>query len=198
MGPEKESRQREGSVEVICGEMHAGKTEELIKRLRRLPYAKQRFEVFVPSIDGSLGPIELNSHGGARLKAIAIENPNELLTLVNTDTNVVAIDDAHFFNEELGDVCQELASRGHRVIVSGLDTDFRGEPWPTMLKLLAQCEELEKFHAICPTCSQPASRTQRFIDGKPGHYNDAIVVTRRDGITRESRCRQHHEVPGKP
>lgn len=183
-----------GSVEVITGSMFSGKTDELIRRLRRAEIAKQHVQVFKPKLDTRFGEDQVASHAGSAFAAVPIEMPEDIFGLLASDTTVVAIDEAQFFHESIRHVVQELAERGLRVIVAGLDTDFRAEPFGSMPALMAQAERVDKFHAICMVCADPASRTQRLIDGKPAHFHDPVVVVGASELY-EARCRRHHDVP---
>lgn len=189
--------QNEGWIEVITGPMFAGKTEELIRRVNRLQYANRNIIVFKPAIDNRYADAEVVSHDNSRTKSISITKASEIMKYIAPDTEVVAIDEIQFLDEEAVDICEYLADRGMRVIVSGLDRDFRGEPFSFMPKLLALAEEVTKLTAICLQCHTPATRTQRIIDGKPANYNDPIIlVGAKDSY--EARCRHCHIVPGKP
>ncbi len=184
----------DGSVEIIVGSMFSGKTDELIRRLRRAKIARQKLQVFKPSIDTRFGEEKLASHAGAEFEATPIEHSGVILQRLDADTTVVAVDEAQFFDEEIVNVVQELADRGIRVLVAGLDTDFRGEPFGSMPTLLAQAEHVDKLHAICMVCGDDACRTQRLIDGKPARYDDPVVVVGASEMY-EARCRAHHTVP---
>lgn len=189
--------QNEGWIEVITGPMFAGKTEELIRRVNRLEYANRNIVVFKPAIDDRYADAEVVSHNNSRTKSINITKASEIMKYIEPDTEVVAIDEIQFLDEEAVDICEYLADRGIRVIVSGLDRDFRGEPFTFMPKLLALAEEVTKLTAICLQCYTPATRTQRIIDGKPANYDDPIIlVGAKDSY--EARCRHCHVVPGKP
>lgn len=186
-----------GHIEVICGSMFSGKSEELIRRVRRGHYARQRVQVFKPSLDTRSQKTTVTSHDGRDVQAVAVDSTAELLAQVADDTQVVAIDEAQFFDDDLPLVCRKLADRGVRVIAAGLDLDFRGEPFGPMPRLMAQAEEVQKLHAICMVCGEEASRTQRIINGKPAAYDDPIILIGADEAY-EARCRHHHEVPGRP
>jgi thymidine kinase len=189
--------QREGWIEVITGPMFAGKTEELIRRVRRLEYAKKHIIVFKPAIDTRYTYDEVVSHNNTRTKSVSITKAREIMDYVTDETQVVAIDEIQFLDEEAVEICEYLAGHGLRVIVSGLDRNFRGEPFSFMPRLLALAEEVTKLTAICVKCQSPATRTQRIINGKPANYNDPIIlVGAQDSY--EARCRHCHEVPGKP
>ncbi|MBN2877356.1 MAG: thymidine kinase [Bacilli bacterium] len=189
--------QKDGWIEVITGPMFAGKTEELIRRIKRLQYADQNIVVFKPAIDTRYANDEVVSHNNSRTRSISITKATEIMDYVNENTDVIAIDEIQFLSEEAVDICEYLADQGKRVIVSGLDRDFRGEPFSFMPKLLSLAEYVTKLSAICVKCHTPATRTQRIIDGKPANYHDPIIlVGAKDSY--EARCRDCHEVPGKP
>lgn len=183
-----------GGVEVITGSMFCGKTDELIRRLRRAEIAKQNVQVFKPKLDTRYGEDKVASHAGSTFAATPIEAPEDIYELLEEQTTVVAIDETQFFPESICEVADELAERGMRVIVAGLDTDFRGEPFGPMPAIIAKAERVDKLHAICMVCAGLASRTQRLIDGRPAHFDDPIVVVGASELY-EARCRQHHEVP---
>lgn len=186
-----------GWVEVICGPMFAGKTEEIIRRIRRLEYAKKNVLVFKPVIDDRYSSDEIVSHNQTKAKSINITSALEVLNYIKEDTSAVVIDEAQFFDDNIVDVAEHLANRGIRVIIGGLDRDFRGEPFGPMPKLLAIAEFVSKLTAICVKSGQPATRTQRLINGKPARYNDPIVLI---GASEsyEPRSREYHEVLNKP
>ncbi|NJD58896.1 MAG: thymidine kinase [Anaerolineales bacterium] len=183
-----------GSIEVITGSMFCGKTDELIRRLRRATIARQKVQVFKPAVDFRYAIRKVTSHAGNDFEAIPIENARAVLTHLDDDTTVVAIDEAQFFDDQIIDIAQKLADRGLRVIVAGLDTDFRGEPFGPMPVLMAEAEHVDKLQAICMVCGEPASRTQRIINGKPARYDEPIVIIGAAEMY-EARCRKHHEVP---
>jgi thymidine kinase len=190
-------KHRQGRIEVICGSMFSGKSEELLRRVRRAEYARQKVQLFKPSLDDRYGEQVVASHDGRAANGIAVKDADALLAHVEDDTTVVAIDEIQFFDERIVGVCRHLARRGVRVIAAGLDLDFRGEPFGPMPALIAQAEEVNKLHAICVKCGDEASRSQRLIDGRPAHYNDPIILI---GATEvyEARCRHCHQVPGAP
>jgi thymidine kinase len=183
-----------GSIEVITGSMFCGKTDELIRRLRRASIARQKVQVFKPAIDNRYAVEKVTSHAGGEYAALPIQNADEILRYLKKDTTVVAIDEAQFFNDRLIPICQQLADQGLRIIVAGLDTDFRGEPFGPMPILMAQAERVDKLYALCMVCGEPASRTQRLVNGRPAHYNEPVVLVGAAEMY-EARCRQHHEVP---
>lgn len=185
-----------GRVEVICGSMFSGKTEELIRRVRRAQIARQKVQVFKPSIDTRYATERVSSHNGMHWDAIPVDRAERILELVEEDTTVVAIDEAQFFNWEIAHVCETLADQGVRVIVAGLDMDFRGEPFGPMPLLMAQAEKVDKLQAICVRCGQPASRTQRLINGRPASVDDPVILVGASEVY-EARCRHCHEVLGK-
>jgi thymidine kinase len=188
---------REGSIEVVCGCMFSGKTEELIRRVRRATIAKQKVQVFKPHIDNRYAIDQVKSHNGLGFEAVPVKSSHDILALVEPGTNVVAIDEAQFFDNELPHVAGKLADMGKRVICAGLDLDFRGEPFGPMPMLLCIAERVDKLTAICVVSGEPATRTQRIINGRPASYNDPIILV---GATEsyEARSRQCHEVPDKP
>ncbi|MBE0408451.1 MAG: thymidine kinase [Anaerolineales bacterium] len=183
-----------GSVEVIVGSMFSGKTDELIRRLRRAKIARHKIQVFKPAIDNRYNEGKVTSHAGSEFAANPIRSSKEILNILEPDTTVVAIDEAQFFDQEIVSIVQQLADLKLRVIVAGLDTDFRGEPFGMMPVLMAQAEEVDKLHAICMICGEEASRTQRLVNGIPAHYNDPIVIVGASEMY-EARCRMHHQVP---
>ena len=183
-----------GSIEVITGSMFCGKTDELIRRLRRATIARQKVQVFKPALDIRYSAVKVKSHAGNEFDAIPIQFAQEILEKTEGDTTVVAIDEAQFFENEIIQVIQQLAERGIRVIVAGLDTDFRGEPFGPMPIIMAKAEEVDKLHAICMICGEPASRTQRLVNDKPAHFNDPVVIVGAAELY-EARCRAHHQVP---
>lgn len=187
-------RHTHGSIEVVCGSMFSGKTDELIRRLVRATIAKQKVQVFKPAIDIRYAVEKVTSHAGSDYDAIPIEKAAEIRTRLDADTTVVGIDEAQFFDAEVVQIADELAARGIRVLVAGLDTDFRGEPFGPMPFLMSRAERVDKLHAICMVCGDEASRTQRLVNGQPARYNDPVVIVGASELY-EARCRLHHEVP---
>ncbi len=183
-----------GIVEVVCGSMFSGKTDELIRRLRRATIARQKVQVFKPAIDNRYSIQKVTSHAGSEFDADPIQAARDIYDKLNADTTVVGIDEAQFFDPEIVAVSQILAERGMRVIVAGLDTDFRGEPFGPMPVIMCQAEKVDKLQAICMVCGEPACRTQRLVNGKPAHYHDPVVIVGASEMY-EARCRLHHEVP---
>lgn len=183
-----------GSLEVICGSMFSGKTDEMIRRMRRAVIARQKVEVFKPFIDVRYGVEKVTSHAGADFAATPVKNSSDILAKIGRDTTVVGIDEAQFFDDDIVDVCRQLVERKLRVLVAGLDMDFRGTPFGPMPLLMAQAERVDKLQAICMVCGEPASRTQRLVNGRPAFYNDPVVIIGASEMY-EARCRWHHEVP---
>ena len=187
-------RHTHGSIEVVCGSMFSGKTDELIRRLVRATIAKQKVQVFKPAIDVRYAVEKVTSHAGANFDALPVEKAADILTKIDKDTTVIGVDEAQFFDPGIVDVCQQLAERGVRVLVAGLDMDFRGEPFGPMPILMSRAEHVDKLHAICMVCGDEASRTQRLVNGKPARYDDPVVIVGASELY-EARCRVHHEVP---
>jgi thymidine kinase len=187
-------RHSTGFIEVITGSMFSGKTDELIRRLRRARIARQKIQVFKPAVDTRFSDTKVTSHAGSEFDATPVSSAADIPLRIDSDTTVVAIDEAQFFEMEIIKVVHDLADRGIRVLVGGLDTDFRGEPFGPIPILMAQAERVDKVHAICMVCGEEASRTQRLIDGKPAKFDDPVVVVGASELY-EARCRLHHEVP---
>ena len=184
----------EGSVEVVCGSMFSGKTEELIRRLKRAAIARQKVQVFKPAIDDRYHSEKVTSHDGMNFDAMPVRDAREILINVHPDTTVVGLDEGNFLDDGIVGVVDELAERGIRVIIAGLDLDFRGEPFGSMPILMARAEKVDKLQAICMICGEPASRTQRLVDGRPARYDDPVIIVGAAEMY-EARCRKHHEVP---
>lgn len=195
--PEYERQPHQPGIDVICGPMFSGKSSKLISLLRRLPHAKYVVQAFKPSTDDRRGMSTINSEDGAEYPAYSVKRSVDILDLVEEETDIIGIDEAQFFDMKLTEVCKELARRGKRVVVAGLDKDFRGEPFGPMGDLKFEADNVETEVAYCPVCGGAASFTQRIVGGKPANYNEPVVVV---GATElyEARCRLHHEVPGKP
>jgi len=184
-----------GWIEVICGVMFSGKSEELIRRVRRAIIAKKKVQVFKSHLDERYAGIyRISSHDGRSVDAVPIDTPEQIAQLVLPDTQVVAIDEAQFLDPSIVYLATALANRGTRVILAGTDSDFRGEPFGPMPQLLAVAEVVDKLHAICVICGNPASRNQRLIGGKPARYDSPTIMV---GSTEsyEARCRACHSVP---
>jgi len=176
--------------------MFSGKTDELIRRLIRARIARQKVQVFKPAIDVRYAVEKVTSHNGSHFDATPIAAASEILQHLQPDTTVIGIDEAQFFDAEIVTVVEMLAERGLRVIIAGLDMDFRGEPFGPMPLLMAKAERVDKLQAICMVCGEPASRTQRLVNGQPAHYDDPVVIVGASELY-EARCRLHHQVPGK-
>ena len=183
-----------GRLEVITGPMFCGKTDEMLRRLRRAIIAKQKIQVFKPGFDVRYSSEKVTSHAGNEYDAFPVENISEIPTLLLDDVTLVAIDEAQFFGEEIIPVVQDLVEKGIRVIVGGLDMDFRGLPFGQMPMLLAQAEVVDKLQAICMVCGEEATRTQRLVDGEPAYFDDPIIIVGASEMY-EARCRIHHQVP---
>jgi len=183
-----------GSLEVICGSMFSGKTDELIRRLRRAVIARQKVQVFKPFIDTRFDAEKVASHAGADFAATAVNKSSDIFVKLDGDTTVVGIDEAQFFDDGIIDVACQLVERKLRVLVTGLDMDFRAVPFGPMPMLMAQAERVDKLQAICMVCGEPASRTQRLVNGRPAFYEDPVVIVGASEMY-EARCRWHHEVP---
>jgi len=177
-----------GRIEVICGSMFSGKTEELVRRIRRAQYARQKFQVFKPKIDNRYSSTQVQSHNSPRIDSLAIERSEEIFVHLQDRTRTVGIDEAQFFDDGIVEVCNRLANRGIRIIVAGLDLDYLGQPFGPMPQLMAVAEEVTKLHAVCMACGAPASRSQRFL----GESNDLVQVGA--GEHYEARCRHCHEL----
>ena len=188
---------REGWLEVISGCMFAGKTEELIRRINVLSYAKKNIIVFKPKIYNRYSDSEIVSHSGAKVPCLVVEKAQDILKKIEADTEVVAIDEVQFFDKDIVEVCEYLADKGIRVMVAGLDKDFRGESFGVMPELLTRAEFVTKLTAVCAKCGAPATRTQRLVNGKPAGFEDPIVMVGADE-SYEPRCRHCHQVPNKP
>ena len=183
-----------GSIEVVCGSMFSGKTDELIRRMRRAVIARQKVQVFKPAIDVRYAVEKVTSHAGADFDAIPVEKAANIFEKLDADTTVVGVDEAQFFDDGIIEVTRKLAERGIRVLVAGLDQDFRGEPFGPMPILMAEAEHVDKLQAICMVCGDPASHTQRLVNGKPARHDDPVVIVGASEMY-EARCRKHHEVP---
>lgn len=186
-------REKQGWIEVIFGPMFSGKTEELIRRLKRAEFAKQKIQAFKPSKDNRYSVQTVTSHNGISWDAIAVEEPDDILISVLNGTDVIAVDEAQFFNEKIVDICDELAREGKRVIVAGLDLDFRREPFGQVPLLIGRADEVQKLTAICVVCGGNAIFTQRLIEGEPAAIDDPIILVGAKDFY-EARCRNCHEV----
>ena len=173
----------QGWIEVIVGSMFSGKSEELIRRLRRARIARQKVQIFKPSIDTRYSEDQIVSHGEMRIESRAVEGSRQLLDAIEPDTEVIGIDEGQFFDQDLPAICSALADRGMRVIVAGLDQDYLGKPFEPMPQLLAIAEYITKTHAICMACGNPANHTQRLV------ASEDRVLLGAQGMY-EARCRR--------
>ena len=185
-----------GWIEVVTGSMLSGKSEELIRRMRRSKNANQKILVFKHSSDDRYDDTTVASPSQAFIEAVpasTVEEMREIIEKEYKDVKVIGIDEVQFFGEDVAEFCEELADQGKRVVVAGLDQDFRGEPFKPMDRLMAKAEYVDKFNAICACCGNPASRTQRLVDGEPAYEDDPIVLV---GASEsyEARCRRCHIV----
>lgn len=185
-----------GWIEVICGPMFAGKSEELLRRINRMKFADVNCLVFKPKIDTR--SMNVKSRDGRQAKAVSISDPYQIYHYVNYyRLDAIAIDEVQFLSNEIIEVVQTLADSGINVVVAGLDRDFRGEPFGPIPALLTVAEKITKLTAICTECGAEASRTQRLIDGRPASYNSPqILIGNTETYT--ARCRPHHRVPQRP
>ena len=187
------SIEKPGWREVVCGPMFAGKTEELIRRVKRMDFAKKKYIIFKPVIDDRYSISEVVSHSQRKVQAINISNSKEMAAYITEDIEAVLIDEFQFFDEAVLEVCRTLANQGLRVICAGLDCDFRGNPFPIVANLLAMAEQITKLTAICVCCGNEATMTQRIINGLPARYQDpTILVGEKESY--EPRCRKCHVV----
>jgi thymidine kinase len=177
-----------GWIEVICGSMFSGKSEELIRRLRRAQIARQRVQIFKPKVDNRFSEDHIVSHSEMKIKSQLVTQPKEILDLLDGRTQVIGIDESQFFDMDLVYVCNKLADTGKRVIVAGLDQDYRGKPFDPIPQLLAIAEYITKTLAICVRCGAPANRTQRLVEN-----TDRLLVGATDAY--EARCRLCFEPP---
>ena len=184
-----------GWIEVVCGVMFSGKSEELIRRVRRAMIAKKRVQVFKSHLDERYAGIYvISSHDGRTTEAIPVDTPEQIARQVKPDTDVIAVDEAQFLDASIIELATDWANNGTRVILAGTDTDFRGEPFGPMPQLLAIAEVVDKLHAICVKCGNPASRNQRLIAGRPARYDSPTIMVG-SAEAYEARCRSCHSVP---
>ena len=182
-----------GHLEMICGPMFSGKSEELIRRLKRTMLAGQNTVVFTPSIDDRYLKDNICSHDGKHLEAISITSSEEILSHVTEDTQVIGIDEVQFLHGNTVEIIMNLVNQGKRVICAGLDKDFRGESFGCIPELLALADDVSKLTAICMCCGRPANFTQRLIEGKPASYHDPVILI---GASEsyEARCRVCYKI----
>lgn len=183
----------DGHIEVITGSMFSGKTEELIRRLERAEIAGNNIRVFKPSVDNRYDEEKIGSHKGSKWDAEVIDPEGLEKAFSDIDSDVVAIDEANFFDEKLVGHCQRMANNGKRVIVSGTDQTFRGEPFKPLPKLIVFAEYVEKLRAVCSKCGNPATRNQRLIDGEPASKDSPTILVGGEEKY-EPRCRHCHEL----
>jgi thymidine kinase len=186
---------RDGRIEVVAGVMFSGKSEELIRRVRRAIIGRKKVQVFKSHLDSRYhGVFKISSHDGQSVEAVPVDSALQIAQRVNELADVIAIDEAQFLDEGIVAVATSLANRGVRVILAGTDTDFRGQPFGPMPQLLAVADVVDKLHAVCVICGGPASRNQRLIAGKPARYDSpTIMVGGHESY--EARCRHCHRVP---
>lgn len=187
------NKAKKGSLEVICGSMFSGKTEELIRRLRRAQYARKAVISFKHSLDNRREIEYVSSHDGNKLTAIATDNPEIIRQFVTTNSDVIGIDEVQFFGAEIVDLINSFVSEGKRVIVSGLDLDFRGIPFSCMPTLMALADNVTKLKAICMRCGKEAHHSQRLVNHQPAKFDDPIVMIGAQECY-EARCRECFEI----
>ncbi len=188
---------RIGQLTVITGCMFSGKTEELIRLVRRAMHARRTVQVFKSSLDTRCETQVIRTHDGVTLNAVAKRTAADIQAALWPDVDVVGIEEVQFFDEAIVSLCVRLADRGVHVICAGLDQDFRGLPFRFMPRLLAVADNVVKLHAICKRCGEPASRTQRLVDGRPAGWDDPMILIGAEE-TYEARCRRCHEVRRRP
>lgn len=183
-----------GWIEVVAGVMFSGKSEELMRRVRRAVIARKRVQVFKSHLDSRYaGLFAVSSHDGRSVEAIPVDSSAQVAQRIDPMAHVIAVDEAQFMDDGIVEVATSLASRGRRVILAGLDTDFRGEPFGPMPRLMAIAEMVDKLHAICVLCGAPACRNQRLINGEPASWDSPVImIGGREAY--EARCRACHVV----
>lgn len=186
-----------GTLIVITGSMFAGKSEELIRQVRRALYARKKVQVFKSALDNRWDSAAIATHNGVRFEAVPVSSSADLERLVHPDTEVIGIEEIQFFDEGVVTLCERWANEGKTVIVAGLDQDFRGQPFGFMPTLLALADEIVKLRAICARCGQLASKTQRLVDGRPASWDEPTILI---GAAEkyEARCRRCHKVLNAP
>jgi thymidine kinase len=182
-----------GSLEVICGSMFSGKSEELIRRIRRVEFAQMPVQVFKHSLDTRKTIEHINAHNGYKYPAIATENSQTLTSFLLPETAVIAIDEIQFFDKTIVQLCMELVAQKKRVIVAGLDLDFRGVPFGCMPELLSRADNITKLKAVCNQCGADAHHTQRLVAGKPADFNDPLIQVGAQECY-QARCRNCFEI----
>lgn len=188
---------RIGRIEVITGPMFAGKTEELLRRFKRMEYAHKNIVLFKPDIDIRYDKSYVVSHNQNKSFCVSLKDPIDMFDYISDKTDAIFIDEFQFLGDKAIDVVIAIKRRGIRVVLSGLDKDFRGEPFGNMPNILALADDVLKLKAVCVKCGDDATCTQRIIDGKPAKYSDETILV---GASEsyEARCEACHEVPGKP
>lgn len=185
-----------GSLEIICGPMFSGKSEELIRRVKRAKIAKQKVIVFKPEMDDRYSVDQIASHDGNKENAVNIQNAEEMLQYVHENIDVIGIDEVQFIKGNILQVIKGFMKDGKRVICAGLDMDFKAEPFGNVPSLLAIADSITKLTAVCVICGNPANRTQRLINGNPAKINDPLILIGADEQY-QARCRQHHMISDK-
>ena len=183
-----------GWIECICGSMFSGKSEELLRRIKRGVIAKQKVLLFKPSIDNRYDENRVSTHNGNSFESVNIDKAEQIYDyVIDKEYDIIGIDEVQFFDDKIIEVINKLADDGIRVIVAGLDMDFKAEPFHPMPEIMAISEMVTKLHAVCNKCGKEASRSQRLINGKPAKYDDPIVVI---GASEsyEARCRHCHKI----
>lgn len=186
-----------GAITVICGSMFSGKTEELIRLVRRAMHAKKKVQVFKSALETRCDTTVIRTHDGICFNAYTVTDSRMMEAMIDADTHVVGIEEVQFFDDGILPLLQRLADRGVEVIAAGLDQDFRGMPFGFMPTLMAVADNVLKLHAICKVCGQEASRTQRLVDGRPADWNEPIILIGAEEAY-EARCRKCHAVRNKP
>lgn len=184
-----------GRIEIICGPMFSGKTEELIRRVKRLQHAKRKYVIFKPRIDTTSGFEDISSHDGNRLESHPVASAADILSYLreHKDVEYIAIDAIHFFDNFIVKLLKALITKGYTIIATGLDKDFRGEPFGPMGELLVMADDVTKLSAVCTICGKDAYYTQRVINGEAASFNDDIIDIGADEKY-EARCLEHHEL----
>ena len=183
-----------GWIECICGSMFSGKSEELLRRIKRGVIARQKVLLFKPTIDNRYEETKISTHNGNSYDSVSIDKANQIYDYIKNDNyDIIGIDEIQFFDKNIVNVINDLANKGIRVIVAGLDMDFKAEPFHPMPEIMAISEMVTKLHAVCNKCGKEASRSQRLINGVPAKYDDEVVVI---GASEsyEARCRHCHEI----
>ncbi|MFC1682987.1 thymidine kinase [Candidatus Zixiibacteriota bacterium] len=186
----KDLPEKTGWIEVVCGSMFSGKSEELIRRIRRAKIARQKVQVFKPAVDNRFSEVDIVSHDDQRISSEPVGSAKEIMARTDPDTQVVGIDEAQFLGMDLVKICERLADEGKRVIVAGLDQDYRGQPFEPIPQLLAVAEFITKTMAVCMVCGNPANKSQRLVEG-----DERVMIGA--GGTYEPRCRHCFQFPEK-